>query len=430
MSKTSYVLDTNILLHDPEAIHDFEDHTIILPIYVLEELDRFKNEQNELGRNARHISRYLDALRSEGDLVSGIENDQGGKVVVSLDRKKLDHFVVDCDATDNKIIGVALKEQERNPNTIMVSNDINLRIRASAFGLEAQGYSTDRIQDDQLPTHKNLVLESHEIDLFYSQGYLDEVEEGYPNQYAILSDGFKKSALGRYDKKGETIRKLMCPDAVWGLSPRNKEQRFAFDALLDDSIKLVVLKGIAGTGKTILALSAALQKVVEDQRYSKILASRPVIPMGKDIGFLPGTIEEKMDPWMKPIYDNIDYLMGFTDKEKRNGRNHSELIDLGYIEIEALTYIRGRSIPNQFIILDEAQNLSQHEIKTIVTRVGEGTKLILTGDPDQIDSPYLDKTSNGLVHVMDRFKNSGLAASVTLEKGERSDLAREASALL
>jgi len=239
------------------------------------------------------------------------------------------------------------------------------------------------------------------------------------------------TALGRYDglqKKVSQIKKLR--EGVWGIRPRNKEQHYAMDLLLNDDVKLVTLVGKAGTGKTLLAIAAGLQKCVEEGIYQKLLVSRPIFPLGKDIGFLPGDIEEKLNPWMQPIYDNIELLLGFSKAENKEGRSHQELIDLGYIEIEPLTYIRGRSIPNQFIIVDEAQNLTPHEVKTIITRVGEATKVVLTGDPYQIDNPYVDATSNGLTTVVEKFKGELVAGHVTLSKGERSPLAELASNLL
>jgi PhoH-like ATPase len=267
------------------------------------------------------------------------------------------------------------------------------------------------------------------LNSFYEDGY---IEIDYPflaNQYVIMRSliNSKHSALGRYDKKLKAVVQLLFSDDVWGIRSKNVEQSFAIDALLNDDIKLVSLVGIAGSGKTLISIAAALFKTLDEGKYDKILVSRPVIPMGKDIGYLPGTLEEKLAPWIQPIVDNLEFILG-GDKHSTN--RAKELIEQGMIKIEALTYIRGRSIPNQFILIDEAQNLSAHEIQTILTRVGEGTKIVLTGDPNQIDSPYLDATDNGLVHAIEKLKDNEIVASVTLTKGERSELADLAAKFL
>jgi PhoH-like ATPase len=315
---------------------------------------------------------------------------------------------------------------------VLVTKDINMRLRADALGIAAEDFDAEKVAVDELYAgNRELSVPSATIDRFYADGavtiYAPDV---HANEYLTLKDEGGKSALTRWDKataKAVPVKKLR--ECVWGIKPRNKEQHFALDLLLNDDIKLVTLVGKAGTGKTLLAIAAGLQKVTEDQTYSKVLVSRPIFPLGKDVGFLPGTIEEKLNPWMQPIYDNLE-LLGLNKSDKKNGRNYTELVDLGFVQVEPLTYIRGRSLPNVFMIVDEAQNLTPHEIKTIVTRAGEGTKIVLTGDPYQIDHPYLDASSNGLTTVAERFKLEAIAGHVTMTKGERSALADLATKIL
>ena len=433
----NYVLDTNVLLHDPRAIYSFDDNNVIIPIYVLEEIDNFKKELSERGRNAREVARQHDRFRDEGKSLSeGVTLDKGGRLTVALAVQKLPEALKASTMMDNYIIGAALevRDLDRAVPTILVTKDVNLRIRADALGLKAEEYNHQSIDIDELYSGTGeLEVSSAEVDKFYADGSLSVDQPVLANQYLLIKDKDNPShtALGRMDgptKKVQPVRKLR--EGVWGIRPRNKEQHFALDLLLNDDIKLVTLVGKAGTGKTLLAIAAGLQKVVEEGIYQKLLVSRPIFPLGKDIGFLPGDIEEKLNPWMQPIYDNLELLLGFSKAEKKEGRSHQELIDLGYIEIEPLTYIRGRSIPNQFMIVDEAQNLTPHEVKTIITRVGENTKIILTGDPHQIDNPYVDASNNGLTTVVERFKGEGLAGHVSLNKGERSALAELAANIL
>jgi PhoH-like ATPase len=314
---------------------------------------------------------------------------------------------------------------------------VNLRIRGDALGLDTVDYDSEKIDIQELYSGSaELDVSPKQIDSFYADGSLALDTTGldlHANEYVLLrnKDNHAQTALGRWDgplKKVLPIKKLR--EGVWGIRPRNKEQHYALDLLLNDDIKLVTLVGKAGTGKTLAALAAGLQKVVEENVFQKLLVSRPIFPLGRDIGYLPGDIEEKLNPWMQPIYDNVEMLLGLNKSDKKEGRNYAELIDLGYIEIEPLTYIRGRSIPNQYMIVDEAQNLTPHEVKTIITRVGDGTKMILTGDPYQIDNPYVDAANNGLTTVVERFKDEAIAGHVTLTKGERSILAEIASNLL
>ncbi len=433
----NYVLDTNVLLHDPRALFNFEDNHVFIPIYVLEEIDNFKKELSERGRNAREVARRLDEYRAKGESLSdGVTLPNGGKLAVVLTTQKLPDALKASQVIDNLIVGVALevRDRDRNRPTILVTKDVNLRIRADALGLKAEEYTSESIDVEELYSgNGEIEVNAADVDKFYAEGSLALEHNVQANQYLLIKDRDNPShtALGRYDgatKKVQPVRKLR--EGVWGIRPRNKEQHFALDLLLNDDIKLVTLVGKAGTGKTLLAIAAGLQKCVEEGIYQKLLVSRPIFPLGKDIGFLPGDIEEKLNPWMQPIYDNLELLLGFSKAEKKEGRSHQELIDLGYIEIEPLTYIRGRSIPNQFMIVDEAQNLTPHEVKTIITRVGENTKIILTGDPYQIDNPYIDASNNGLTTVVERFKGEALAGHVSLTKGERSPLAELAANIL
>ncbi len=439
MARKNFVLDTNVLLHDPRAMFSFADNHVVIPIYVLEEIDTFKKELSDRGRNAREVARRLDALRDRGRLSEGVKLTEGGIIRVAIGKRQLPDALRSSQVADNYILAVALEVRDAEPNvrTFFITKDVNLRVRADALGLQSQDYDAENIDISELyPGVRDVEVSGSQIDAFYQDGSIGvDATDLRPNEYLLLKsrDSSGHTALGRWDgaqKKVVPIRKLR--EGVWGIRPRNKEQHFALDALLNDDIKLVTLVGKAGTGKTLVAIAAGLQKVVEEDVYHKLLVSRPVYPLGRDIGFLPGDIEEKLNPWMQPIYDNVEFLLGFSSNRegKKEGRSYTEMIDLGYIEIEPLTYIRGRSIPGQYLIVDEAQNLTPHEVKTIITRVGDGTKIVLTGDPYQIDNPYVDAANNGLTTVVERFKNEAIAGHVTLSKGERSALAELASNIL
>ena len=439
--RKNYVLDTNVLLHDPRALFQFKDNNVIVPIYVVEEIDKFKRDLSELGRNARQVSRDLDAFREEnGSLTEGVPLENGGMLRVMFTQKTLPRELMNQHEADNRILALAHDVKEREPNLrcVFVTKDINLRIRADALGILTEDYENDKIENPEVYMGvRELPVGKADIDAFYAHGELplpEGMEGVYPNEFALLKDreAPNHTALSKYNAaKGRFVPLLKSlKEGAWGLRPRNKEQSFALDLLINDEIKLVTIVGKAGTGKTLLAIAAGLQKTMEEQVYQKMLVSRPVFPLGKDIGFLPGTVEEKLNPWMQPIYDNVEFLMGLSRADKKAGRSYKELVDLGLIAIEPLTYIRGRSIPNQYIIVDEAQNLTPHEVKTIITRVGDNTKIVLTGDPYQIDNPYVDATSNGLVHVVNKFKNEKLAGHITLTRGERSALAELASNVL
>jgi PhoH-like ATPase len=432
----NYVFDTNVLLHDPQAVYAFADNNVIIPIYVIEEIDTFKKDQSELGRNARQIARLLDQHRTDGGLAKPQPLKNGGTVRVALPKAPPKNPSYDSRSMDQRILEVALEVRDAEPGTptILVTKDVNMRIRGDALGLSTVDFEPEKVSIEELyPGNREVTVGPGVIDAFYADGTVAApATDFHANEYVCLKDeATGKSALGRFDRptgKVKSIKKLR--EGVWGIRPRNKEQHYALDLLLDDDVKLVTLVGKAGTGKTLMAIAAGLQKVTEEQVFSKLLVSRPIFPLGRDIGYLPGDIEEKLNPWMQPIYDNLELLLGLNRTDKKEGRSYAELMDLGFVEIEPLTYIRGRSLPNVFMIVDEAQNLTPHEVKTIITRAGEGTKIILTGDPYQIDHPYLDSSNNGLTTVAERFKPEAIAGHCTLTKGERSALAELATQIL
>jgi len=433
MRKT-YIIDTNVLLHDPDSLFSFEDNAIVLPLSVVEELDRIKRRSDEVGRNAREVSRKLDELRVRGRLSEGVELANGGSVRIEINGNKPDNhpYGIDLNTTDNRILALAyaLMNNGQTP-VILVTKDLNLRIKADVLGLAAEDFYSDKVDYHQLYSGvSELFLSLADIDRFYEEGYLDyRAGDIHPNQFCILklSESSSKSALARYSN--HRLHKLGHDGkAVYGIKALNKEQKFALDLLLDEAIQVVTLVGKAGTGKTILALAAGLEKVLEGGgRYNRILITRPIVPLGNDIGYLPGDKEDKIRPWMQPIYDNLEYLC--NEHIQPNGCI-DYLIANGKIELEALTYIRGRSIPKQFIICDESQNLSPHVIKTILTRVGRGSKIIFTGDPEQIDHPYLDASSNGLSYLVEKIKAEAISGHITLIKGERSGIAELGARLL
>ncbi|MFW5962200.1 MAG: PhoH family protein [bacterium] len=443
--KKTFILDTNVLLLDPNAIFAFEDNNVVIPLAVIEEIDDKKTRQDMVGFNARETSRRLDQLRKKGALNEGVTLEHGGILTVVADQhdveisNKLPHY----NKMDNRILRVALN-LKRNLNDsskiIVVSKDMNLRIKADVLALEAEDYKKNQINFDTLFSGHQVYsnISSKDIDDFYKQDFLsidklckeDRNKEFFPHEFATLNNG-NKSAIARFDSVKKGFMPLVFEKiSPWGIRPRNREQKFALELLLNDNIKLVTLIGKAGTGKTLLALAAGLYKVLEEEQYTKLSVARPIVPMGNDIGYLPGDKEEKLRPWMQPIYDNLEYLFDEAFDEETRDSCFDFVEEKKFIEVEALSYIRGRSIPNHFIIIDEAQNLSQHEIKTIVTRVGINSKIIFTGDPYQIDSPYLDRRTNGLTYLAQKFKDKKIAGHITLEKGERSELAEIASKVL
>src|SRR3990172_3870952 len=436
--KKYYILDTNVLLHDVNSLFAFGDNDIVIPMVAIEELDRFKKDLNEIGRNARQVSRLLDKLRSQGPLYKGINLESGGTLRVFIPSSKGNHLPSELifNKADNQILSVAMELKEKGDKPVcLVTKDTNLRIKADALGLSARDYESDKVEISELyEGFRTLVLTKETIDRYYAEGSLKPSEDNlHPNEGVILVDEGdpKHTALCRFDKEKDSLMPLNLPkEGVWGIYPKNAEQRFALDLLLDDSIKLVSLAGKAGTGKTLLAIAAGLKKTADEEAYIRLLVSRPIFPLGKDIGYLPGALEEKLSPWMQPIFDNLELIFGLEKKEKGKHYNYKELVNQGILVLEPLTYIRGRSIPKQYMIVDEAQNLTPHEIKTIITRAGDNTKIVLTGDPYQIDNPYIDSSSNGLSYVVERFKNEAIAGHVTLSKGERSELAEKAANLL
>jgi PhoH-like ATPase len=438
----NYILDTNVLLHDPDSLLNFEDNHVLIPIEVIEEIDRFKRESSELGQNARAVSRQLDALRQHGALSKGVPLSNGGQLMIVYEHKNgtngnggEDVPKFSNDTVDNRILTLAyqIKKKSKAP-TILVSKDINLRIKADAIGLKAEDYETDRVFIKDLYTGtREIPMSAEKLASFRANG---EVEANggktyYPNEYCSLVDESnpKRTVLARVDGTGTKLIPILdCRDGVWGIKPRNREQHFVFDALLDDRIKLVTLMGKAGTGKTLMAMAAGLKRTVLDREFRRLVVARPTISMGKELGFLPGSLDEKLAPWMQPIHDALEML-----SDLNMGHDHRRAADLmrsGSIVVEALSYIRGRSIAGQFMIIDEAQNLTPLEAKTIVTRVGTGTKLIFTGDPYQIDNPYVDSSSNGFNYIVSKFRDQALAAHIELQKGERSELAELAANIL
>ncbi len=457
MAKKIFVLDTNVLLHDPGCLERFEDNKIVIPLVCIEEIDKFKKDLTETGRNAREVSRVLDRLRDryKGELSHGVPINGGGTLVVALDDDEgLEDwpYKTGKDMTnDDRILAVAWRYRD-NPDNLpvfMLSRDTNVRIKADALGLQADDYRNDRVDIDELYTGMTEVDVSREtVDNLYRTREIPMPEgmTGNPNQFFLLHDESdpQHSGFARIDAD---IPDALVPGGytggpLWGILPRNVEQKAALDLLTDDRIRLVTLVGKAGTGKTLLALAAGLSMCMDEQRYKRLLVSRPVIPMGRDIGFLPGELKDKLRPWMQPIFDNLEFLIGGPEKDQSeySGKKHQPikeqrgsyqyLMDRGLLEVEPLTYIRGRSIPGQYFIVDEAQNLTPHEMKTILTRAGQDTKIVLTGDPYQIDNPYLDTMSNGLTYVVERLKGQAIFGHITLRKGERSRLAQTAADLL
>ena len=442
MAKKNYVLDTSVYLTDADAVFKFGNHDIYVPLKVLEEIDKHKKRQDSVGINARKIIRTLDDLRSKGNLQKGVRLGKGQGLLKAVSYEVLKDVVfpsdLDLSIPDHMIIATAMAvRQESTRKTCVVSRDINMRVICDSIGMPSEDYTTERVVHSSDELYSGLavhLVDDQVIDRFYEDEDIligeDEVEgEWHPNQYVLMVSNAneKKTCLGRFHSHFQPLKKIThskIPD--WKISSRNKEQAFAIDLLMDPSVKVVSLVGRAGSGKTLCAIAAGLQQTIglRENSYDRMIVSRPVQPLGKDIGFLPGTMEEKMLPWLMPIQDNLQFLVG------GNRNNLQMFMDQGKIEIEALTYIRGRSIANAFIIIDEAQNLTAHEIKTIMTRVGEGTKIVLTGDIEQIDNVYVNETSNGLAHAVEKFKEYPIAGHVTFTKGERSEVATLASKVL
>lgn len=501
-----YVLDTNVLLHNPKSLFVFQENNVVIPFTVLEELDKFKGVNSEIGRNARECIRYLDRLRGMGDLTEGVnlgeladDRADPDAVTTTTPTGSLRVVIADDampealleDTPDHRIISVAWNLQRQGERAVFVSKDINARIKADALGIHAEDFENQKVNVDELYTGSmTLRCEGGLIDELYSERMLaverlrpaivragaaaggdDPVIPGitdarptaaagalqgtraesggsapmpapepmlngeslvYPNQYVILIDEIDDGHTGLARRLADTEHVIPVTQPrkpTFGIMARNVQQTMALDLLLDDEIKMVTLIGAAGTGKTLLAVAAGMAKVFSDARYEKLLVARPIMPMGRDIGYLPGDKDEKLTAWMQPIFDNLAYLLSTRGAPNQNAESHTteqrvqKLIADGRLVLEPLTYIRGRSIPHQFIIIDEAQNLSPHEVKTIVSRVGEGTKIVFTGDIEQIDHPYLDASSNGLTYAVEKMKGAGVVGHVTLARSERSSLA-------
>ncbi len=471
-SKTkTFVLDTNVLLHDPACIHRFAEHEVCVPVDVLSELDRFKNEMTERGANAREVHRALMKIFSAKDasVTDGVKTAGGGKLrVVVYDpaiaagmrsllefqrifpgQEKMDHRILAC--------ALWMRENSQTP-VILVSKDLNMQLKARAMGIDCEDYLHDKVEPREVSNFDitRVEVSSHELQRFASSGHLTLPANRLPdlmtNDYVLLTAGEKTSMPSKMNAQGELVRLLHTPESIKvrngrTIKPMNLGQACLLDALLDPSISLVTCYGQAGTGKTLLAVAAGLSQVFGGT-YNGLTVSRPIVAMGQTVGFLPGSLQEKMRPWLQPVYDALDLLMRPAENQQGPARkknrflpdsppSHGEgtapydpLIQQGVIEIEALCYIRGRSIPDRFFVLDEAQQLTPLEAKTVVTRMSRGSKLVLVGDPAQIDNPYVDSRSNGLVYTRQRMRGQSFAAHVPLLKGERSPLAEAGARLL
>lgn len=436
MAKKTYVLDTNVYLTNASSINSFGNNDIIIPLKILDEIDKHKKRQDSVGAHARETIRKLDFFRSKGNLAKGVRMGKGmGIIKVRSYNPLILPDDLDLEDSDNQILATALSEQEALPRrkVIVVSRDINMRVKCDALGLQSEDYYAEQVlesSDGLYSGRAEILVDEQVIDNFYNdeEVFLDEAENLYPNQFVMLisNSNDKKTALAKFKNKLSPLQKIMkSSKTTWGTHPRNKEQQFAIDLLMDENIPVVSLVGKAGSGKTLLALAAGLEQTFSSEnKYKKIVVTKPVEPVGKDIGFLPGTMEDKMLPWLAPIQDNLQFLMG-DDKATL------ELyMEKGKIEVEAMTFIRGRSICNAFIVIDEVQNMTQHEIKTVLTRVGENTKIVLTGDIEQIDNMYIDETNNGLSYVVERLKDEQITGHITLLRGERSNVATIAATKL
>ena len=435
--KKTFVLDTNVLLHDPNSPFSFADNDVVIPIAVIEEIDRFKKEMTEVGRNARAVSRTLDRLREQGHLTDGVPTPGGGtlRIHLGVPIPRDFPFMDGRDGADMRILALAWELSRSRPPVQFITKDTNLRLKADAVGVYAEDYvERSIVPDTEWHGWREAAVPREVLDRLFSEKSLPAtdlgIEDPGPNVGLLLRDlgDPQHTALARRRPSQPIVTPITLPKSVSGIKPRNVEQKFALDLLLDREVPLVTLVGKAGTGKTLLALAAGLMQTVEKPLYRRLVVARPIFPMGRDLGYLPGDLDEKLRPWMQPIWDNLEFLLGeFDAATGPDGHPIEQLIDRGTLEIEALTYIRGRSLPRQLMIVDEAQNLTPHEVKTVITRVGEDAKIVLTGDPDQIDNPYVDAASNGLSYASQRLRGEPLAGTVVLTRGERSTLAEMAA---
>jgi PhoH-like ATPase len=428
VAKKSFVLDTNVLIHEPTALTSFADNEVVIPFEVLEELDEFKKDSGEIGRNVRQTIRELDKLRRGGHLSEGVPLNGDGTLRIDLEDHLYEHPALMDDTPDNRIISSALRIKEAGKEVIFVSKDINARIKSDALGITTMDFEKQKVDFETLFTgYRQLEVSAEIVTQFESDHKFvpDDADSYGPNEFAILKVG-EQETLARFDAAaGALVPTRYTEMAAMGIRPRNIHQQMAFELLLDDDVKMVTLIGQAGTGKTLLAVACGLHMVLNSDTHEKLLVSRPIMPLGQDIGFLPGSKEEKLSHWMQPIFDNLGFIFSQARKESEENidKKIADLQARNLMELEALAYIRGRSIPRQFMIIDEAQNLTPHEVKTIATRVGEGTKLVFTGDATQIDNPYLDSESNGLSYAVEQMRGQALVGHVTLLTSERSELA-------
>ncbi len=436
--KKTFVVDTNVILHSHQSLFSFKEHDVVIPLGVIEELDRFKGINDERGREARQASRELDNLRSKGNLSTGVPLPTGGTLQILIDSEtEIPYgFGLDAHKVDNRILACAMTLKKAGRNPILISKDINCRIKADALGIAAEDFETNKVDIDELYLGwREMVMPMNRIETFLrEEGLAYEEDNLFKNEFILLkaAENENKTALAKYDGMQRKLLPLFHLNSrPWGVEAMNLQQKFAIELLLCNEIQLVTLVGRAGTGKTLLALACGLQKTIDEHLFRKLLVSRPIMPLGKDIGYLPGSKDEKLSHWMQPIFDNLEFVM---DRLYKNSDDVDKkirfLIESQKVQIEAITYIRGRSIPKQYLIVDEAQNLTPHEVKTIISRAGEGTKVVLTGDPYQIDNPYLDSSSNGLNFVIEKFKDHNLFGHIILNKSERSSLSALASELL
>jgi PhoH-like ATPase len=432
--RKNYILDANVLLHDPRSVFQFADNTVIIPVGVITEIDRFKKEMTARGYSAREVVRVLDGLRAGQSLATGVALEAGGMLRVHCGPDAL--AAEEHGHADREILRVAQQVAAAEPGTpvIIVSKDINLRVRADAAGLRAENYESDHVHLSDLRSGQvERQVDPELLERLRADGRVDWTDGRLaPNEYLLLRPGgeARGSVLARATDTATAVQRLHeARDGLVGVKPRNKEQHFAVDALLDEHLQLVTLMGKAGTGKTLLAVAAAVHLALKKKRYRGVLVCRPNVPVGRDLGYLPGDISSKLAPWMKPVVDTVEYLFD-TGGSIKGHKDCAGLIRAGLIEIQPLTYIRGRSIARRYVVIDEAQNLTPLEIKTVITRIGRDAKVVLTGDVYQIDNPYVDAESNGFTYLVNRFRDQGIAAHVELHKGERSPLAELAANLL